>query len=208
MYFYTIFRYYCICRYMVCSLYSVYIAFKADITLYIVHIQNIHVVVVYLDKERYNMTYQHLQLVRICFQWIPVSKFYTLHCIETGLTFNNPLPAIANSDPPAFFRSHVHRTSSDSFWQQTILALGHLVGKAFANMSWTCVSKCGDPNIVHFWLKVKTAGIAVLWGDVQKGQTLHSCRCCDLLQLRCSFCIQKLQVDRGDGNEIGQKRQR
>ena len=58
---------------------------------------------------------------------------------------------------------------------------------------------------MHVWLKVKTAGIAVLWGDVQKGQTLHSCRCCDLLQLRCSFCIQKLQVDRGDGMRLARR---
>lgn len=152
------------------------------------------------------MTYQHLQLVRICFQWIPVSKFYTLHCIETGLTFNNPLPAIANSDPPAFFRSHVQRTSSDSFWQQTILALGHLVGKAFANMSWTCVSKCGDPNIVHVWLKVKTAGIAVLWGDVQKGQTLHSCRCCDFCNFGVHSAYKNYKLTEGMGMRLARRR--
>lgn len=114
-----------------------------------------------------------------CFQILHIA----LH--RDRFDFQQSSPCHSEQWPPAFFRSHVQRTSSDSFWQQTILALGHLVGKASANMSWTCVSKCGDPNIVHFWLKVKTAGIAVLWGDVQKGQTLHSCRCCDF----CNRCF-------------------
>eukprot|EP00434_Breviolum_minutum_P008457 symbB.v1.2.007462.t1/scaffold455.1/size335105/10 len=64
-------------------------------------------------------------------------------------------------------------------------------------MSWTCVSKCGDPNIVHVWLKVKTAGIAVLWGDVQKGRKRwrEEATSQTLLPLACPRCQSSTRIN-------------